>query len=61
MDERFKKALHDDPRFKLALAQIPKEQHAMFEQVVLKFAEQFHTDVLQKFAEHVTRATRGDE
>lgn len=61
MNEQFKEALRDDSRYKLALANIPKEQHEVFEQIVLQFAEQFHTGILQKFAEHVRAVTKGNE
>ena len=61
MKKQFKDELHNDPRYKAALANIPINQQEMFEQIVLQFAEQFHTNILQKFAEHVRAATVGDK
>jgi hypothetical protein len=60
MDKQFKEELRRDQSYQLALNSIPEEQREIFEQVVLQFAEQFHTGILQKFAEHVRMATTGD-
>lgn len=56
-----KEQLHKDPRFKLALEHIPEDQHEMFEQVVLQFAEQFYSQILLKFAEGKYKMATGDK